>query len=118
MISTWAPRVDGHFIKDLPEVLLDQGDYHNNVTVMSGYVPEELAEDLGNVADKPTSRATLTNPISLSSPPVYMAMWSITNCLYLVSLFVSFLLVLLGQGKLVQLNRLSRQTYRYLQGIT
>ena len=67
MISTWAPRVDGHFIKDLPEVLLDQGDYHNNVTVMSGYVPEELAEDLGNVADKPTSRAALTTPISLSS---------------------------------------------------
>ena len=51
MISTWAPRVDGYFIKDLPEVLLSKGDYNKNVTVMSGYVPQELAEDLGKVPE-------------------------------------------------------------------
>ena len=49
MISAWAPRVDGYFIKDLPEVLLERGDYHKNVTVMTGYVPQELSEDLGTV---------------------------------------------------------------------
>lgn len=47
MIATFAPRVDGYYITDLPEVLLQRGDYIKHVNVMTGYVPQELSEDLG-----------------------------------------------------------------------
>ena len=50
MIGTFAPRVDGYFINDLPEVLLEKGDFNKDVAVMTGYVPQELAAELGNVS--------------------------------------------------------------------
>ena len=49
MIAAFAPRVDGYFIKDLPEVLLQKGDFNKDVTVMTGYVSHELSTDLGNI---------------------------------------------------------------------
>ena len=57
MISAWAPRVDGYFIKDLPEVLLEKGDLDKDVAVMTGYVSQEIAADLGTAV--PSSFLTM-----------------------------------------------------------
>ncbi|XP_045206732.2 putative inactive carboxylesterase 4 [Mercenaria mercenaria] len=45
MISTFAPRVDGFYIHDLPEVLLERGDYLHHINVMNGFLPNEVSED-------------------------------------------------------------------------
>lgn len=47
MISTFAPRVDGYYMTDLPEVLLDRGNYNRNVNIMNGFMPNEVSEDYG-----------------------------------------------------------------------
>jgi hypothetical protein len=49
MISAFAPRVDGYYIHDLPEVLLARGEYIRYVNVFNGFVPNEVAEDFGNL---------------------------------------------------------------------
>lgn len=49
MIATFAPRVDGYYITDLPEVLLERNDYLTNVDVMTGFLPQEFSEDLGDI---------------------------------------------------------------------
>ncbi|KAL4229722.1 Carboxylesterase 5A [Mactra antiquata] len=48
MISIFAPRVDGHFIHDLPEKLLEQGQY-SRVNILNGFVPDEVAEDYESI---------------------------------------------------------------------
>lgn len=42
--SAWAPRVDGYFIKAVPEELLDAGDF-NAVPLLSGTVPDEVSDE-------------------------------------------------------------------------
>ncbi|KAL3880519.1 hypothetical protein ACJMK2_032753 [Sinanodonta woodiana] len=48
MISAFAPRVDDDYIKDLPENLLTKHEFLKDVHFMSGFLPQELAEDLGD----------------------------------------------------------------------
>ncbi|KAK3590502.1 hypothetical protein CHS0354_037549 [Potamilus streckersoni] len=48
MISTFAPRVDDDYIKDLPENLLTKNEFLKEVHFMSGFVPQEMAEDFGD----------------------------------------------------------------------
>ncbi|XP_060605960.1 acetylcholinesterase-like [Ruditapes philippinarum] len=45
MISAFAPRVDGYYIHDLPEVLLARGEYIRYVNVLNGFLPDEVSED-------------------------------------------------------------------------
>ncbi|KAK3084982.1 hypothetical protein FSP39_022366 [Pinctada imbricata] len=46
MIAAFAPRVDGYFITDLPENLLHKGDYNHNISVLTGFVPNESADEI------------------------------------------------------------------------
>ncbi|WAQ97748.1 NLGNX-like protein, partial [Mya arenaria] len=45
MIATFAPRVDGYFLTDLPEVLMMRGAYLKCINILTGYLPNEVAED-------------------------------------------------------------------------
>lgn len=49
MVSTFAPRVDGYYILDVPEVLLARGEYLRHINVLNGYLPDEVSEDFGNL---------------------------------------------------------------------
>ncbi|KAH3841426.1 acetylcholinesterase-like [Dreissena polymorpha] len=49
MIAAFAPRVDGFYLKELPEVLLAKRDYLRHVNVMTGYVPQVVSEDLEDI---------------------------------------------------------------------
>ncbi|XP_062569229.1 neuroligin-3-like isoform X2 [Saccostrea cucullata] len=46
MIAAFAPRVDGYFIHDVPENLLRKGDFNQNIQVMTGFVPNESADEI------------------------------------------------------------------------
>ncbi|XP_052796747.1 acetylcholinesterase-like isoform X2 [Mya arenaria] len=49
MIATFAPRVDGYFLTDLPEVLMMRGAYLKCINILTGYLPNEVAEDYESV---------------------------------------------------------------------
>ncbi|XP_061180225.1 cholinesterase-like [Saccostrea echinata] len=40
-VISFAPRVDGYFLHDVPEKILQRGDYNRNVKVLTGYVRDE-----------------------------------------------------------------------------
>lgn len=46
MIAAFAPRVDGYFLHDVPENLILRGEYNHEVRVMTGYVPNESADEI------------------------------------------------------------------------
>lgn len=46
MIAAFAPRVDGYFLHDTPEKLLQRGVFNQNVNVMTGFVPNESADEI------------------------------------------------------------------------
>lgn len=48
MIAAFAPRVDGYFLHDTPEKLLQRGEYNHNIVVMTGFVPNESADEIPN----------------------------------------------------------------------
>lgn len=49
MISTFAPRVDGYYIHDLPEVLLERRNYLHSINTMTGFLPNEVSEDYEDI---------------------------------------------------------------------
>ncbi|XP_061188779.1 acetylcholinesterase-like [Saccostrea echinata] len=49
MIAAFAPRVDGYFIHDVPENLLDKGNFNKNIRVMTGFVPNESADEIPDI---------------------------------------------------------------------
>lgn len=48
MIAAFAPRVDGYFLHDTPEKLLQRGVFNQNVNVMTGFVPNESADEIAD----------------------------------------------------------------------
>lgn len=46
--SAWAPRVDGYFIRAVPEELLAAGDF-NAVPLFSGTVPDEVSDEFTDI---------------------------------------------------------------------
>ena len=46
--SAFIPRVDGYYITDIPENLLSRGEFHSDVALMTGTVPDEMTDEYRN----------------------------------------------------------------------